>query len=161
MKGPERDRETETERDKLLYPFWIMLIFCLILCGGFKLSNVQPTNDVDDFHVEVVVSCVHLRSSSQYPMPSSIDCSFFSASSHTSLKMIFVFCGFSKCFFCVCVFGGFKTVKIHRSVDILFITIAIAITTTLLVQHFIHLTHGLSCQRRKQMHICNKGGYDK
>ena len=70
------------ERDKLLYAFWVMLVFCLILCGGFKLSNVQSKNDVDDFHVEVVVSCVHLRSSCQYPMPSSIDCNFFSASSH-------------------------------------------------------------------------------
>ena len=40
-------------------------------------------------------------------------------------------------------FGGLRTVKIHRSVDIQFITIAIvasSLQATLLVQHFIHLT---------------------
>ena len=59
-------------------------------------------------------------------------------------------------------------VRIHRSIDIPLHAIAMAITivasslqATVLIQHLIYLTPSLAHQRRKQKHICGKGGYDK
>ena len=59
-------------------------------------------------------------------------------------------------------------VRIHRSIDIPLHAIAMAMTivasslqATVLIQHLIYLTPSLAHQRRKQKHICGKGGYDK
>ena len=71
----------------------------------------------------------------------------------------------------MCLFGSFKMVRIHRSIDIPLHAIAMAITivasslqATVLIDTTSHsstVTPSVAHQRRKQKHICGKGGYDK
>ena len=126
---------------------WTIFMSKLLFC----LNQLKQATNVEI--KEVCLSRLLPSGSCQYPSAIIHWLQFFSASSHTGHWSN------NNCscmFFSMFLFGGFKMVRIHRSIDIPLHAIAMAITivasslqATVLIQHLIHLTSSLARQRRK------------